>query len=346
MDVKTINQLENLNIDDMKPIISPWIIKDELPMTNETISKIMLYRKTVNDILNNKDNRIIAISGPCSIHDFDAAIDYAIKLKKIANKYPKLFIIMRVYFEKPRTKVGWKGIINDPDINNTFNINKGIRLARQLLIKITEIGLPVGGEFLDTVIPQYISELVTWGAIGARTVESQVHRELVSGLSMPVGFKNNTAGNIQVAIDSVVASQNPHCFMGITNEGTPAIITTKGNPNTHIILRGGSGGPNYDEINVGHTIDMLNKSQLSNTGIIIDCSHGNSQKIYQNQIKVASDVKRQINLGQSRIKGFMLESNLVEGNQKCDLKDKLVYGMSITDACINLNTTEEIFALF
>ncbi len=346
MDVKTINQLENLNINDMKPIISPWIIKDELPVTKDMISNIMCYRNIVNDILSDQDKRIIAVSGPCSIHDYDAAIDYALKLKKISIKYPKLFIIMRVYFEKPRTKVGWKGIINDPDIDNTFNINKGIRLARQLLIKITEIGLPVGGEFLDTIIPQYISDLVTWGAIGARTVESQIHRELVSGLSMPVGFKNNTSGNIQVAIDSVVASQNPHCFLGVTNEGTPAIITTKGNLSTHIILRGGSDSPNYDEFNVTKTINMLDKSELSKTGIIIDCSHGNSQKIYQNQIKVAQDVRKQISSGQSRIKGFMLESNLVEGNQKCDSKDKLIYGKSITDACINLDTTEEIFSLF
>lgn len=344
--MKIVDELENLNINDMKPIISPWIIKDEIPITSEMISTIIDFRKTVNNILIGNDNRIIVVSGPCSIHDFDAAVEYATKLKKISDKYPKLFVIMRVYFEKPRTKVGWKGMINDPDLNNTFNINKGIRLARQLLIKITQIGLPVGGEFLDTIIPQYISDLVTWGAIGARTVESQIHRELVSGLSMPVGFKNNTAGNIQVAIDSVVASQNQHCFLGVTNEGSPAIITTKGNPDTHIILRGGANGPNYDEINIAHTIDMLNKSNLHNTGIIVDCSHGNSQKIYQNQYRVAFDIQRQIKSGQSRIKGFMLESNLVEGNQKCDSKDKLVYGKSITDACINLDTTEEIFALF
>ena len=292
--------------------------------------------------MNGHDDRLIVITGPCSIHDVDSAIEYAQFLKTMTNKYPNLFIIMRVYFEKPRTNIGWKGLINDPDLNNTFNINKGIKLARKLLIDICELGLPIGCEFLDTIIPQYISDLVSWGAIGARTVESQVHRELVSGLSMPVGFKNSTSGNIRVALDSVISAKNKHSFLGITNEGTPAIITTNGNENTHIILRGGSDGPNYSPENVKNVAQMIDGEQLD-TNIIIDCSHGNSQKNHKNQILVAKNIIDQIVHSEKRIRGIMLESHLVEGKQKLDTKEKLLYGQSITDSCIDLDTTEEIF---
>ena len=335
---------ENTNISQFKPIISPAIIKDELPITETMMLQVIEYRKIVENILNNKDDRKIVICGPCSIHDNKSAIDYAQQLKQMSLQYPNLFIIMRVYFEKPRTTVGWKGLINDPDLDNSLNINKGIRLARQLLIDIHNIGLPVGCEFLDTIIPQYIADLVTWGAIGARTVESQVHRELASGLSMPVGFKNGTSGNIQVAVDAIVSARNKHCFLGITNEGTPAIITTNGNNNSHLILRGGSHGPNYSKEFIDETKEKMVNAKLT-VNIIVDCSHGNSNKDYRNQIKVATNIKQQIVNGENTIKGIMLESNLVEGNQKCSTDKPMVYGQSITDSCISLNTTKEILEI-
>ena len=337
-----MNRHENTNIEQFKPIISPSIIKDELPITDEIISSVIAYRNDIINILDNNDTRFIVISGPCSIHDYEAAVDYAQRLKEMSLSFPDVFIIMRVYFEKPRTNVGWKGLINDPDLDNSFSINKGIRMARKLLIEINKIGLPVGCEFLDTIIPQYISDLVSWGAIGARTVESQVHRELVSGLSMPVGFKNGTSGNIQVAIDAIISSQNKHCFLGITDEGTPAIITTKGNIYGHIVLRGGSSGPNYSTTHIKDTIDLLNIAKLEDRNIIVDCSHGNSQKKYENQVLVVDDIIQQISNGETRIKGIMLESHLIEGSQKITNKNDLIYGMSITDGCINLDTTKYI----
>ena len=340
---------ENTNIIKFKSIISPSIIKDELPINDKIIENIINYRNSIVDILNNRDERKIIITGPCSIHDYDAAIEYAIKLKQLSNKFPKLFIIMRVYFEKPRTTIGWKGFVNDPDLDYTYNINKGLRLARKLLIEISEMELPIGCEFLDTITPQYLSDLVSWGAIGARTVESQTHRELASGLSVPMGFKNGTGGTIQIAMDAIIAANNKHCFLGITDEGTSSIITTKGNKNCHIILRGGTNGPNYHKEKVDYTIQELKKNNI-NSNIIVDCSHGNSQKDYKKQICVAQSIAEQISNGNNSIIGIMLESNLVEGNQKCshkkDCLTELTYGKSITDSCINLTTTEEIFELF
>tara|TARA_Y100000816_G_scaffold212055_1_gene157603 strand:- start:956 stop:2020 length:1065 start_codon:yes stop_codon:yes gene_type:complete len=345
---------ENINIELFKPIISPAIIKDELPMTKKLISNVVKYRETIKDILNNRDDRFIIIVGPCSIHDYNAAIDYATQLKELSLLYPKLFIIMRVYFEKPRTSIGWKGLINDPDLNNTFKINKGIKLARKLLLEIANIGLPTACEFLDTIVPQYISDLVSWGAIGARTVESQTHRQLASGMSMPIGFKNSTSGNIQVALDAIKCANNKHVFLGITEEGTPSIIKTMGNKDCHIILRGSNDGPNYYKENIDTLTEML-KNQNLNKSILVDCSHGNSGKNYKNQITVAKSVAEQIytnlsNKNNRIIKGIMLESNLVEGNQKCDNSNyneiKLEYGKSITDSCINLLTTETIFKIF
>tara|TARA_Y100000389_G_C17383686_1_gene475794 strand:- start:79 stop:1167 length:1089 start_codon:yes stop_codon:yes gene_type:complete len=352
---------ENINIESFKPIISPAIIKDEYPITNDIISQTVKYRESIIDILENRDNRFIVIVGPCSIHDYDAAIDYANQLKEISVLYPKLFIIMRVYFEKPRTNVGWKGLIYDPTLENSFNINEGLKLARKLLLEISHIGLPIACEFLDTIVPQYISDLVSWGAIGARTVESQVHRQLASGLSMPIGFKNGTSGNIQVALDAIKCANNPHAFLGITEEGTPSVVKTKGNPDCHLILRGGSNGPNYDKIHVDEVEEKINEQNLKNN-IIIDCSHGNSGKDYNKQIIVSQHIADQLYnsnssnkssnkslKNKSSIKGIMLESNLVEGNQKCDnsknCKLKLEYGKSITDSCINLITTESIFKI-
>ena len=339
---------ENINIESFKPIISPSIIKDEYPVNNTIISNIIKYRQTIIDILENRDNRFLVIVGPCSIHDYDAAIDYATQLKELSNLYPKLFIVMRVYFEKPRTNVGWKGFINDPTLENTLNINKGLKLARSLLLDIAKLELPTACEFLDTIIPQYISDLVSWGAIGARTVESQVHRQLASGLSMPIGFKNGTSGNVQVALDGVKCAINKHAFLGISEEGTPCIIKTRGNPYCHIILRGGSTGTNYDKENIDEISLMLEKQSLKKN-IIVDCSHGNSGKDYKKQIIVASSISEQIKDKCKSIKGIMLESNLVEGNQKCDnsinCKSKLEYGLSITDSCINLHTTECIFKI-
>ena len=339
---------ENINITKFKQIISPAIIKDQYPIDIDMENFVVLSRKTIENILNNQDDKLIVITGPCSIHDYDAALEYGRELKKMTKQYPNLYIIMRVYFEKPRTNVGWKGFINDPELNYSFKINQGICIARKLLIELTKLEIPIGCEFLDTVIPQYISDLVSWVAIGARTVESQIHRELASGLSMPVGFKNGTSGNIDVAIDAIIASNNMHCFFGITHEGNTAIITTKGNKNSHIILRGSSDGPNFDEDNIKDVIGKISKKQI-NQSIIVDCSHGNSGKDYRKQIIVATDIARQINNKNKNIKGIMLESNLVEGNQKClhtpESIKNLIYGMSITDSCINLNTTSEIFSI-
>ena len=266
-------------------------------------------------------------------------MEYAERLKKQAEKYQEtLNIVMRVYFEKPRTTIGWKGLINDPDLDNSFQINKGLRIARELLLKINELGLPTGTEFLDTIIPQYISDLIAWAAIGARTTESQIHRELASGLSMPVGFKNGTGGSIQIAVDAIAAAENQHHFLGVTKEAVAAIVATKGNPNCHIILRGSKSGPNYDEKSVAATSELLKKHHL-NSHLMIDCSHGNSGKDFHQQKIVIENLAQQISAENSDIFGLMIESHLVEGTQALD-KGHLQYGKSVTDACIGWEDTE------
>ena len=305
----------------------------------------MESRKVIEDIISGKDNRLLVIVGPCSIHEYDGAIQYAKFIQSIKDIYQKeLFLIMRVYFEKPRTSVGWKGFINDPHLDNSFDINHGLDLARKLLLEITLLGIPIATEFLESFTPQYISDLISWGAIGARTVESAPHRQLGSGLSMPIGFKNGTGGSIDIAINAIIAAQNPHTFFGINHQGRVARVNSKGNEYSHLILRGGKTGPNYSPESIREAIELLQKAKINN-GLIIDCSHGNSEKNHLNQHKVASSIAEQIENGTSLIRGVMIESNLNPGKQSLIFgeKDKLKPGISITDACIGIETTIMIF---
>ena len=333
----------NTNIQEFKPLIKPNQLNDILPIDIATQNFVIQSRIKIQNIIHKKSNKKLFIVGPCSIHDVDAALQYAKKLKIIADKVKdKIFIVMRVYFEKPRTTVGWKGLINDPLLDDSFNVNKGLYLARELLLNINQLGLPCGYEVLDTITPQYISDLISWGAIGARTVESQVHRQMVSGLSMPVGFKNSTAGDISLAVNAILSASYPHCFMGITNNGEPAICKTKGNKNCHIILRGGGGHTNYSRKHIQFA-DELCVDKHINSAIMVDCSHGNSNKDFTKQPLVLQNVIQNMSSFPNLI-GVMLESNLLSGNQKLIFgeKHKLKYGISITDSCIDITTTENI----
>jgi 3-deoxy-7-phosphoheptulonate synthase len=299
---------------------------------------VSVSRKTLADIMTGKDDRLVVVVGPCSIHDTSAALDYAAHLLSVADRYKDaLFLVMRVYFEKPRTVIGWRGLIADPGLDGSYQINKGLRLARKLMVDIAGMGLPVGTEFLDTTLGQYYADLVTWGAIGARTVESQVHRELASGLSMPVGFKNRTDGNVQVAVDALRAARHPHWFPSLTREGAPAVLGTAGNDETHLILRGGSRGTNYAAENIRTACGLLEKAALPKV-LMVDCSHGNSSKDAEKQLIVAADLASQISQGQRAVFGVMLESNLVGGSQSPGAHP-LVYGQSITDACLSWEKT-------
>lgn len=330
---------ENLRVIETKALLSPAFLHQQIPITASTAELISTTRKAVSDIIQGKDKRLLVVIGPCSIHDPDAALEYANRLKPLMDAYQQtLCILMRVYFEKPRTTVGWKGYINDPDLNESFNINQGLQLARKLLLEINELGVPTAAEFLDTTIPQYTADLISWGAIGARTVESQIHRELASGLSMPVGFKNGTGGNIEVACEAIKAAINPHHFLGITPQGLAGIIGTTGNPDCHLILRGGKSGPNYDAESVAQAMALLEKQGLQ-TGLMVDCSHGNSQKDHRKQTVVADSLCKQLLAGQSRLMGVMVESYLVEGRQDLEKDQPLHYGQSITDACIGWEDT-------
>jgi len=338
----TINKkTDDLKISSMKELVSPIEIINEIPMTDKATETVLTSRKQIIDIINKKDNRLLMVVGPCSIHDVDAATEYANRLLAIKNKVSNnILIIMRVYFEKPRTVIGWKGLINDPDLDNSFNINKGIKIARSLLLDLAEKGMPAGHEYLDLISPQYISDLICWGAIGARTTESQSHRELASGLSCPVGFKNGTDGGIQIAIDAIKAAGRPHNFLSVTKEGKSAIFSTKGNLDCHIILRGGKNA-NYKSEDVENVSKTLIKNSLHNS-IMVDASHANSQKDYKKQRIVVQDIVNQILGGNTSICGVMLESNIVEGKQDINRKEKLVYGQSITDACIGWDETESL----
>ena len=338
----TISKLtDDLKISSMKELISPSDLIKQLPMTDKAINTVVETRSDIINILNGKDERLILVVGPCSIHDVDAAHEYAEKLLKIKKKVEKnILIIMRVYFEKPRTVIGWKGLINDPDLDNSFNINKGIKIARKLLINLAESGIPAGHEYLDLISPQYISDVICWGAIGARTTESQSHRELASGLSCPVGFKNGTDGGIQIAIDAIKAASKAHNFLSVTKEGKSAIFSTSGNIDCHIILRGGK-KINYQKVDITDVSESLIKNKLSNN-IMIDASHANSQKDHTKQRLVIEDISNQISEGNNSICGVMLESNLVAGRQDIGIKSTLVYGQSITDACIGWSETEEL----
>ncbi|PWK50781.1 3-deoxy-7-phosphoheptulonate synthase [Pleionea mediterranea] len=337
-------QLNNINIEREQVLTAPHVLKDETPLSDAGRATVLRYRQEIGDILDGNDKRVIVVAGPCSIHDIDAAKEYARRLKVLHDKFQdRLLIVMRVYFEKPRTTIGWKGLINDPHLNDTFDVEYGLRQARELLTWIAELGLPAGTEVLDPISPQYMAELFSWAAIGARTTESQTHREMASGLSMPVGFKNGTDGNIEVAINAMQSASSPHHFIGINQQGQVALIETRGNPHSHIILRGGK-HPNYDSVHIAMLEQQLKQAKLE-PRFVIDCSHGNSQKDYRLQPLVFRNVIEQIRQGNRSILGVMLESHLNEGQQKksADPAD-LEYGVSITDACINWQTTEELLA--
>ncbi|UUO22154.1 3-deoxy-7-phosphoheptulonate synthase [Colwellia sp. M166] len=325
-------------------LVSPAELAQQIPLDDKTANFIIQSRKDIEAIIKGDDKRLLVIIGPCSIHDTEAAIDYAKKLKTLHEKYAdELLIVMRVYFEKPRTTVGWKGLISDPDLDKSFRVAKGLNLARNLLMEINKLGLAAGTEFLDMVTGQYISDLISWGAIGARTTESQVHRELASALSCPVGFKNGTDGNVQIAVDAIKASSVPHVLYSPDKSGQMCIYQTHGNPFAHVILRGGK-EPNYHEDDITATGKTLTKAGIVEK-IMIDCSHGNSYKDHNKQIDVARSLAEQIQQGNQSVFGVMVESFLVDGNQKVVEKQPLVYGQSITDACINLDTSEEILAV-
>ena len=321
---------DNTRIVDRRKVPAPYELVNKYPI-NDQISKLVYgTRNEISQILHNKDDRIFVVVGPCSIHDPESAIEYATKLANASKGFDEnLLLIMRVYFEKPRTTVGWKGLINDPDINETYNISKGVEIARKLLIDIAEIGLPAGTEFLDPISPQYVTDIISWGAIGARTAESQIHRELASGLSCPIGIKNGTDGSLKAAIDGIQAANHSHVFLGATKEADIAMLKTAGNNDAHIILRGGK-VPNYDEESVENTLTALKEAEV-NESIMIDASHGNSQKQFKQQIPVIDSICDQVNKGNDNIKGIMIESHLNEGNQK--ISEKLKYCQSITDAC-------------
>ena len=336
-----MNKTDELRTARIESLITPAELAQRHPVSPDVAAHVTASRQRIEKILNGEDRRLLAIVGPCSIHDLDAAIDYARRLQVLREKHQgELEIVMRVYFEKPRTTVGWKGLINDPHMDNSFQINDGLRIARKLLLDINDTGLPAAGEFLDMITPQYLADLMSWGAIGARTTESQVHRELASGLSCPVGFKNGTDGTIKVAIDAINAAGAPHCFLSVTKWGHSAIVNTSGNGDCHIILRGGK-EPNYSASHVAAVKDGLAKAGLP-AQIMIDFSHANSSKQYKKQMEVGADVCQQIANGEKAIMGVMIESHLVEGNQNPDSGEPLVYGKSITDACINWEDTDTI----
>jgi 3-deoxy-7-phosphoheptulonate synthase len=333
---------DDLRISETKEVVAPVQIHDEIPMTDEAIKTTIETRREIHNILIGKDDRLLVVIGPCSIHNSKAAIEYAQKLKVVKDQLKDdLLIVMRVYFEKPRTTVGWKGLINDPDLNASFNINKGLRVARQLLQDVNNMGMPAATEYLDLITPQYVSDLISWGAIGARTTESQVHRELSSGLSCPVGFKNATDGSIKIAIDAINAAMNPHHFLSVTKEGHSAIFSTTGNEDAHIILRGGNDAPNYDAVNVEKVAEGLQELGLR-PNIMIDFSHANSLKQFQRQLVVAEDVAEQIAHGDNRIIGAMVESHLKAGRQDIVEGQELTYGQSITDACLGWNDSARL----
>ncbi len=328
-------QTDDLKINAITEVSTPEKLHELYPITEQASKTVYSTRRAIHHILSGDDDRLLLVVGPCSIHDPAAARDYAQKLKPLIEKYQnELLIVMRVYFEKPRTTIGWKGLINDPYLDNSFEINQGLKEARSLLVDINNKGIPCATEFLDLISPQYVADLISWGAIGARTTESQGHRELASGLSCPIGFKNGTDGGVKIAADAIGAASNPHIFLSMTKQGHSAIFSTNGNSDCHVILRGGNDGPNYESKFVQRAIESLNKSNVQ-TKLMIDCSHANSQKQHKNQLLVAKSIQQQLENGEANIMGAMVESNLVEGRQEVDCLDKLVYGQSVTDACIH-----------
>ena len=340
-------QTDDLRITQVRPLIPPAILLEEIPISERASNVVSNTRTVIGNVLDGVDPRLVVIAGPCSIHDPAAALDYAGRLSVLARRYSDaLILLMRTYFEKPRTSVGWKGLINDPDLDESYHINKGLRIARKLLLDINDLGLPTASEFLDTQIPQHIADLTSWVAIGARTTESQVHRELASGLSMPVGFKNGTDGTVKTAIDAVIAARSRHWFPSVTKQGVSAIFQTTGNESCHVILRGGTRtGPNYGPDHVRDICGQLKACGLRER-VMIDCSHGNSEKDHRKQADVAGSIARQIASGSWQIFGAMLESHLVEGRQDYVPGRTPVYGQSITDACISLEQTEALLEMF
>jgi 3-deoxy-7-phosphoheptulonate synthase len=331
----------DLRIAGYRPLVPPAILLEELPLSEAASRAVAASREALVRILELEDDRLIAIFGPCSIHDPVAALDYAARLRAMVDELrDDLLVVMRAYFMKPRTSVGWKGLISDPHRDRSFRINDGLRMTRRLLLDLVDLGLPAACEFVDPISPQYTSDLVAWAAIGARTTESQVHRELASGLSMPVGFKNGTDGSVQVAIDAVRAAREPHSFMGVTEQGLAAIVETRGNPSGHVVLRGGGAGPNHDRESVRRVADALAAAGLP-ARVVIDLSHGNSARDHARQPRVAADVAAQIASGDRRIVGVMAESFIVEGRQDADAPS-LVYGQSITDGCIGWDSTAAV----
>jgi 3-deoxy-7-phosphoheptulonate synthase len=335
--------IENVNLASQDVLISPADLKALMPIGDAAKKTILEGRETVNNILNRKDHRLILVIGPCSIHDVDAAMDYAKRLKVLADKVSdSIFVVMRVYFEKPRTTIGWKGLINDPHLNGSFQIEEGLKIGRKLLLDIAELGLPTATEALDPISPQYLHDLISWSAIGARTTESQTHREMASGLSCAVGFKNGTDGNLTVAINALQSVSSSHHFLGINGDGQVAVIRTKGNSHGHVVLRGGGGKPNYDSVNIALCEQALRDGKVTEN-IMVDCSHENSNKNHELQPLVLDNITNQIIDGNNSITGLMIESNIGAGNQKINEdRSKMEYGVSITDKCIDWETTERI----
>jgi len=330
----------DLRIRTARPLLSPAILEEDLPLPEAGAELVDAARRALSNILHGRDDRLVALVGPCSIHDPQAALEFAQKLKPVADRLARdLLVVMRVYFEKPRTTIGWKGLINDPSLDGSFQVNTGLRLARQLMLNVTATGLPIGTEFLDTTLGQYYADLVAWAAIGARTSESQIHRELASGLSMPVGFKNRTDGDLQVAVDAIVSARHPHCFPSLTREGAPAVLATTGNPECHLVLRGGSrSGPNFDAAQISEAVGLLTQTGALPV-VLVDCSHGNSGKKHDQQPTVAANIATQVAGGARAIIGVMLESHLVGGAQKHEPGRPLTYGQSITDSCLSFGET-------
>ncbi len=340
------HEIDDVRIQNIRPLMAPEILIEDLPVGEVQNETIYTGRREIERILAREDDRLVLIVGPCSIHDPEAGLEYAHRLRPIRERYrDELAIVMRVYFEKPRTTVGWKGLINDPHLDGSFSIREGLRKARRFLLDVTGLGLPTGSEFLDPIMPQFYADLVSWGAIGARTSESQVHRELASGLSMPVGFKNGTYGTVQMAIDAIGAAAGEHHFLSVTKQGIAGIVATKGNPFCHVILRGGSSGPNYDAASIARVEAQLESAALPKR-IMVDCSHANSGKDHERQPAVAEALANQVALGNDAVCGLMMESFLLDGNQKHSQSqgsEGLVYGQSITDKCMSWERTEPLF---
>jgi 3-deoxy-7-phosphoheptulonate synthase len=335
-----MHQTHDLHVVETRPLVSPALLHHEFPISNDAATLVAEARDRIRHILYNEDRRLLVIVGPCSVHDIDAAYEYGQKLVNLRHELSgQLEIIMRVYFEKPRTNVGWKGLINDPHLDGSYDINTGLRLARKLLLDLAHLGLPAATELLDPVTPQYIADLIAWTAIGARTTESQTHREMASGLSMPIGFKNSTDGSLQAAMNAMVAASRPHHFLGINHSGLASIVTTTGNPDGHLVLRGGKDGPNFSAEHVARAAEEMAKLKL-NSRMMIDCSHANANKDHSRQVNVLEDVAAQVRSGSRHILGVMIESHIKAGNQSIpENLRQLTYGQSITDACVDFDTT-------